>query len=355
MSGSQEMVLARQNKNDEWYTQLSDIEKEMVHYRNYFKGKTVLCNCDDPFESNFFKYFALNFNFLGLKKLIATSYISSPVVYGQLSFEDLNTIDVKENHPYKIEINEVNDENADGRIDITDVEYLIKNKKNVLSLLSGDGDFRSEECIELLKKADIVCTNPPFSLFEEYLKQLLEYKKEFIILGNVTALTLKNIFPFYKDGVFWMGYSIHSGDREFRVPDDYPLEAASSRIDENGVKYIRVKGVRWFTNLDYKERHEQLILYKSYEENKECYPKYDFYDVIFVSNTSDIPCDYYGAMGVPITFLDKFCPEQFELLDARDYTDIERLKNKNTLLIKDADGKVNGKPKFARIVIRRKV
>lgn len=181
--------------------------------------------------------------------------------------------------------------------------------------LHGDGDFRSAECIELLKQADIVVTNPPFSLFREYVAQLIAYNKKFLIIGNQNAITYKEIFPLIKGNKLWLGCSIHSGDREFGVPDDYPLMAANSRIDENGKKYIRVKGVRWFTNLDYKERHEELILYKRY--NPEEYPKYDNYDAINVDKTADIPCDYDGVMGVPITFLDKYNPEQFEIVEFR--------------------------------------
>ena len=216
------------------------------------------------------------------------------------------------NKPYKIEINEIPDSNDDGATDLTDVEYLIKNKENTLSLLKGDGDFRSEECIELLKESDIVVTNPPFSLFREYVEQLEKYNKKYLIIGNVNAIAYRDFFHLIKDNKVWMGASIHSGDREFRVPNSYPLNASSSRIDEKGNKYIRVKGVRWWTNLDYKERHEKLILYKHYNPNE--YLKFDNYDAINVDKVSDIPCDYKGMMGVPITFLDKYNPEQFKII-----------------------------------------
>ena len=213
---------------------------------------------------------------------------------------------------YKIEIKEVPDLNGDGAIDLSDVEELIKSDKNTLSLLKGDGDFRSDECIKLLKESDIVVTNPPFSLFNEYIAQLFQYKKDFLIIGNVNAINNRDIFPLVMDNKMWMGMSIHSGDREFRVPDSYPLNASNCRIDANGNKYIRVKGVRWFTNLDTKERHEKMILYKKY--NPEEYPRYFNYDGIDVNKTSDIPGDYKGYMGVPITFLDKYNPEQFKII-----------------------------------------
>ncbi len=273
MAKSDNLRKARAEKNDEFYTQLADIEKELSHYKTYFKGKTVFCNCDDPYESNFFKYFAMNFNFLGLKKLIATCYDSSPVVGEQLSL-------FPDKRPYKIEITEVTDENGDGAIDLADVEYLLKNKHNARAKLKS-GDFRSEECIELLKQADIVVTNPPFSLFREYVAQLVEYNKKFLIIGNVNAIAYKEVFPLVKNNQMWLGCSIHSGDREFRVPDSYPLNAASTRIDEKGKKYIRVKGVRWFTNIDNKDRHEVMPLYKKYSPEE--YPQYDNFDAVNVA------------------------------------------------------------------------
>ena len=298
---------AKKNKADEFYTQLSDIEVEMRHYRDQLRGKVIFCNCDDPYESNFFKYFAMNFNFLGLKKLIATCYIGSPIADTQLSLFDYESSEDKSTKsPHKIEISEIV---GDGATDLTDVEYLLKNKKNALTRLNGDGDFRSAECIELLKEADFVITNPPFSLFREYVAQLIEYRKKFVIIGNVNSITYKEIFKLIADNKIWLGASIHSGDREFRVPDSYPLQAAGSRVDENGLKYIRVKGVRWFTNIDYKERHENITLYKHYKSEE--YPSYENYDAINVNKTADIPSDYDGDMGVPITFLDKYNPEQF--------------------------------------------
>ena len=303
MAGNADLHAAGKAKKDEFYTQLVDLEKEVKYYKQHFQGKVVLCNCDDPYESNFFKYFALNFNTLGLKKLIATCYNGSPVSGNELLLDFGDTIDDPKKIAYKVEITEVTDVNGDGAINLADVKYLMQNDKNVISILKGNGDFRSQECIDLLKEADIVVTNPPFSLFREYLAQLVEYKKNFLIIGNVNTIVTKDTFPLVRDNIIWMGASIHSGDREFRVPDSYPLNAAGYRVDENGIKYIRVKGVRWFTNLDYPQRHEDLVLYKHYTPEE--YPKYDNYEAINVDKSSDIPCDYDGVMGVPITFLDK--------------------------------------------------
>lgn len=303
---------AKVAKKDEFYTQLPDIENELRHYREHFRGKTILCNCDDPYESNFFKYFANNFNAFGLKKLIATCYNGSPVQGSELMIDFGDFHEEPKKIAYKVEITEVKDMNGDGRVDLADVRYLIQNDKNVLSILKENGDFRSHECIELLKEADIVVTNPPFSKFREYVGQLMAYEKKFIIIGNLNAVTYKEIFPLLKENKVWLGPSITSGDRKFNVPDDYELKAAGCGIDENGRKFIRVKGVRWFTNLDHKRRHEELILYHTYSPDQ--YPKYDNYDAINVNATNAIPVDYDGAMGVPITFLDKYNPEQFEII-----------------------------------------
>lgn len=285
-SSNKNLHKAGKAKKDEFYTQLDDIEKELKHYKDQFRDKVVFCNCDDPKESNFVKYFSRNFEHLGLEKLIATHY------------KEANLF--TQEPPYKLEYN--GDKNGNRMPDPN--EFMNK--------MISDGDFRSEECIELLKEADIVVTNPPFSLFREYITQLVEYNKKFLIIGNVNSITYKECFKLIKDNKMWLGASIHSGDREFRVPDDYPLNAASSRIDSDGHKYIRVKGVRWFTNLDYEERHENLVLYKKYIPEE--YPKYENYDAINVNKTSEIPMNYGGAMGVPITFLDKYNPEQFEII-----------------------------------------
>lgn len=283
---------AKEAKKDEFYTQLEDINNELRHYREHFRGKTVLCNCDDPRVSNFFKYFAYNFEFLGLKKLIATCYKNQDV--------NLFSEGTSEQAVYLIY---EGDKNGNHIPDDEEIEVLP---------LKGDGDFRSPECIEFLKEADIVVTNPPFSLFREYVAQLIKYDKKFLIIGNVNAVTYKELFPLIMNNQIWFGASIHSGDRKFLVPDDYELKAAGCGIDECGRKYIRVKGVRWFTNLDYKERHDDLILYRNY--SPDAYPHYDNYDAIEVSKTADIPMDFDGVMGVPITFLDKYNPEQFEII-----------------------------------------
>lgn len=355
---SDELRNARKEKKDEFYTQLVDIELEVKHYKEQFAGKTVFCNCDDPFESNFFKYFAMNFNHLGLKKLICTCYATSPVAWVQLSlFDNVNIVVKTENgkQPYKIEIVEILDYNGDGAVDLSDVEYLLKNKKNTLSILQGDGDFRSAECIELLKEADIVVTNPPFSLFREYIAQLVEYKKQFLIIGNVNAIAYKEVFPLIKNNELWLGCSIHSGDREFQVPDSYPLNAASTRVDANGNKFIRVKGVRWFTNLDNKDRHEIMPLYKKYSPEE--YPTYDNFNAINVASTADIPYDFDGIMGVPITFMDKYNPEQFEIVgmgtgDTAKLIGVKKNYRGRTDLAYTANGKQQCP--YNRILIRRK-
>ncbi|TAJ13454.1 modification methylase, partial [Patescibacteria group bacterium] len=282
------------------------------YHKESFRNKVVYCNCDDPFESNFFKYFASNFNALGLKKLITTSFVKSPIAGGQLPLFDMEGLKPDGKQPFKIEITEVVDIDGDGAINIEDVKHLLKHDKNTATPLHGNGDFRSDECVELLKEADIVVTNPPFSLFREYMAQLVEHKKKFLIIGNVNVITYRDSFKLIKNNQMWLGASIHSGDREFRVPDDYPLNAAGYRVDDDGNKYIRVKGVRWFTNLDYRERHEDIVLYKKYTPKE--YQKYDNYDAINVDKTVEIPVDYSGVIGVPITFLDKYNPDQFEIV-----------------------------------------
>lgn len=302
---------AKSAKKDEFYTQLTDIERELQHYWQHFRGKTVLCNCDDPYESNFFKYFALRFNQLGLKKLICTCYNGSPVQGNELLLDFGDGANEPKKIAYKVEITEVKDMNGDGAVDLSDVRILLQNDKNILSTLQT-GDFRSQECIDLLKEADIVVTNPPFSLFREYLAQLVEYKKKFLIIGNMNSVTYKDVFPLIKENEIWYGPSISSGDRKFYVPDDYPLNAANCGIDPDGRHFIRVKGVRWFTNLDYPKRHEPLDLVCHYTPEE--YPEYDNYAAIVVGKTADIPVDYGGLIGVPISFLDKYSPEQFEIV-----------------------------------------
>jgi len=324
---------AKNAKKDEFYTQLPDIEKEMKHYKDHFKRKVVLCNCDDPRASNFFRYFSYNFEKLKLKKLIATCYKNQDM--------DLFSQNKSERAIYLEYEGDKNDNK------VPDPEEIgIKH-------LKGDGDFRSEECIELLKQADIVVTNPPFSLFREYVAQLIKYDKKFIIIGNLNAITYKEIFRLIKDNKIWFGPSIHSGDREFGVPDDYPLNAAGFRVDEKGRKFIRVKGVRWFTNLDYAERHEDLILYKQY--NPDEYPTYDNYNAINVNKTKEIPADYDGAMGVPITYIDKYNPEQFKILGMSASAGYDKeIVGIPFLGGKDARPLINEKNTYARVFIKNK-
>jgi len=309
---------AGKDKKDEFYTQLNDIANELRHYRNQLEGKIIFCNCDDPFESNFFKYFAANFNALKIKKIIATSYVKSPIVGKQLPLLKIEGLKPEGKEPYLVEINEVPDLNNDGAISLDDVEYLLKHNKNVSRRLHGDeeysaGDFRSKECVELLKKVDIVVTNPPFSLFREYIAQLIEYKKKFLIIGSLNAITYKEVFRLIKDDKMWLGISMDGRNKWFQVPDDYPINinVANSKI-ENGKKYLFVKGCIWFTNLDNEKRHGEIALYKKY--NKKEYPKYDNYNAINVDKVAEIPIDYGGMIGVPITFLNKHSPKQFEII-----------------------------------------
>lgn len=327
-------------KKDEFYTQLTDIEKELRYYKDQFRGKVVYCNCDDPFESNFFKYFATNFNALGLKKLITTSYTKSPIAGGQLPLFEVKGLKPNGKEPFKIELNEVTDTDADGAVGLTDVRWLLKNDANIATPLSGNGDFRSEECIELLKEADIVITNPPFSLFREYVAQLVEYNKKFLILGDQNAVTYKETFSFIKENKLWHGYD-NGGTKWFQVPDDYDIETESRIKIENGIKFFSMGRIVWYTNLDTTKRHEKIVLYKKYTSKE--FPKYDNYDVINVDKVSDIPMDYNGVMGVPITFVDKYSPAQFEILGIANsarwigyecFTLIEGRKIYNRILIK---------------------
>lgn len=299
-SNNSNLGAAKRAKNDEFYTQLTDIEKELRHYRRHFKGAAVLCNCDDPFESNFFKFFVLNFKSLGLKKLITTCYEGSAVA----EYHDGKA------KPYKAVVTTVYDTTGDGGVDMEDVRNLFELGENELVELEGDGDFRSEECLALLDEADIVVTNPPFSLFREYVSILMEHKKKFIIMGNINAVTYKEFFPLIKDGLVWPGASFNK-TMEFILPDDY--QKWNYRMAD-GRKVGKVPTMAWYTNLDIKKRHEELILFKKYAGHENEYLKYDNYDAIEVSKVADIPFDYDGVMGVPITFLDKYNPDQFEIV-----------------------------------------
>ena len=325
MAGNKSLGDAKRNKNDEFYTQYCDIEAEMNAYVEYnhdvFRDKTILCPCDDPEWSEFTRYFAATFERFGLKKLICTSYAKSASNRQITLFEQESPLFDADKHETHGKIFTVTrDKDGSGRIDTDDVEFS--------GYLEGDGDFRSEEVTHLRDEADVIVTNPPFSLFRQFLKWITEADKQFIIIGNQNAITYKEVFPLIKEDKMWLGYSIHSGDRKFNVPDDYPLNASGCGIDERGRKYIRVKGVRWFTNIDHGIRHRKLLLdtmahnlkfnkklKKKFEKDygKIEYPHYDNYDAIEVPFTDAIPSDYDGVMGVPITFLDKYNPEQCQL------------------------------------------
>lgn len=337
MAGNKNVHVSRSCKTDEFYTQLSTIEDELKHYKQHFKGKVVFCNADDPafsedgvdhfgdglggYTSNFFRYFKLNFKELGLKKLIATHF--------------------DPNKPtYKLEL--TGDINNDS--EITDLDVI-------KTPLKQNGDFRSPECIEILKESDVVVTNPPFSIFREYIAQLMEYKKDFLIIGNQNALSYREIFPLVKENKMWLGYN--SGHFWFRVPDYYEEKQTDFKIDETGQKWRRMGNICWYTNLDIEKRHQDKILYKKYTPEE--FPKYDNYDAIEVGRTDDIPVDYFDAMGVPLTFMSQFNPSQFEIIGQTHSGDtspeVEALRT-------DPEhrhgGRINGKEKFARILIRRK-
>ncbi len=319
MANNQSLHSAHAAKKDEFYTQLPDIEKELQHYKKHFRGKVVYCNCDDPKVSNFFHYFSYNFENLGLKKLITTCYKSK--------YQDMFS---KNDSEQAIWLEYDGDKNENR---IPDPEEI-----GIFSL-KGDGDFRSKECIDLLKQADIICTNPPFSLFREYVAQLIEYDKKFLIIGNQNAITYKEIFSLIKQNRIWLGNT--KGDMEFAVPEYYPPKKHRYRMDENGTKFYSLGNATWFTNLDIEKRHEELILYKKYYENKSEYPRYDNYDAIEVSRVEYIPKDWDGAMGVPITFLDKHNPDQFDIIKFRKGND-------------EKDLSINGECPYFRILIRNK-
>ncbi|MRJ10079.1 restriction endonuclease subunit M [Ornithobacterium rhinotracheale] len=379
---------AKKGKNDEFYTQLSDIENELKHYAHHFKDKVVYCNCDDPRISNFFHYFSYNFERLGLKKLITTCYKNQQMdLFSQGEAEEA------------IMLEYTGDKNGNHTPDPDEIG---------VTPLKGDGDFRSPESIEILKQADIVVTNPPFSLFREYIAQLIEYDKKFLVIGSMNAITYKEIFPLISANKMWLGYGFRGGNAYFETTQ--PKENFAKGVYNEDTGLVKFRNVHWFTNLDHNKRHEKLILYKKYTPEE--YPKYDNYDAINVNKVAEIPCDYDGVMGVPITFLDKYNPEQFEIVAFRkgndgkdlvyslsrnpDFVEREREREreynhtseslsrnydhsrgneqcqrnssqwqeclqKNTHsatsipgMIKNAEGKINGKITYARILIRRK-
>ena len=340
-------------KKDEFYTQYEDVAREMLKYGEQLKGKTILCNCDDPFESAFFRFFVLNFDKLGLAGLTSTCYAESPMAGREYPLDGGTSA-------YKAVVKKVPDDTLvrpDGSLDL---ESLFSIEGNSLSHLSGDGDFRSEECEALLKEADIVATNPPFSLFRVFISQLERYNKNFIILGNMNAITYKEVFPLFRENKIWYGETIRSGDRKFHVPDSYPLNATGCGVDERGRRFIRVTGVRWFTNLETDRRHEPIVLTREYSPDE--YPSYENYDAIEVGRTQNIPADYYGVMGVPITFLDKYSPDQFEIVmlangNARTNVapkTLKEVKYRPHPEDRGGVGIINGRRVYARILIRRK-
>ena len=338
------LTSAQKAKNDEFYTQYSDIQKEIEAYLEYdpdvFRGRVVYSNCDDPFESNFFRFFALNFNRLGLKQLITTSYKPSPIANTQLGlFGDDKTVAPFKGRPKvtanKLIINEVHDMDGDGAFNLRDIADQLKaNKNNEWAPLEGDGDFRSPECIELLKQSDIVVTNPPFSLFREYIKQLFDYGKKFIVIGNMNAITYKEIFPLIKDDKMWLGNGFHAGNAYFATPN-IRSDFASGVYDEK-TGLVKFRNCHWFTNLDHGRRHQPLKLmtlddnlkFNKKMKGKTTYDHYDNYDAIEVPYTDAIPSDYAGVMGVPISFLDRYSPEQFEILGITDRENIHGMRTK---------------------------
>ena len=330
---NQSLHSARSSKMDEFYTQISDIENELKHYRHHFKSKVVYCNCDDPRVSNFFHYFSHRFKDLGLKKLVTACYKNQNMeLFSKNDSEEAIYLE------YKGRRNRDNTPNA---------------KKIDIKPLKGDGDFRSKECIRLLKRADIVVTNPPFSLFREYVAQLMEYDKKFIIIGSLNAITYKEIFKSIKENRLWLGYGFNQGNAFFKMP--YAREFAKGVYDET-TGLVKFRNVSWFTNLDIAKRHEDLVLYKTYKGNKDDYPKYDNYDAINVDKTKDIPIDYRGVMGVPITFLDKYNPKQFQIIGS-DYEVKEGLLPEivNPKWKGKIDrGYINGKRIYARLLIKNK-
>lgn len=360
---------AKKSKSDEFYTLYSDIQKEVEAYLEFnpkvFENQIIYCNCDDPYESNFFRYFALNFKRLGLKQLITTSYKSSPVANTQLelfSYED-DELKVRDNSgetANKFIINDVGDIDGDGEFSLKDIALQLKqNKKNEWMPLHGDGDFRSEESIELLKVADIVVTNPPFSLFREYIKQLVDYNKKFLIISNINAITYKEVFPLIKENRVWLGTGMGRWISGFIVPETYELYGTEARIDDDGNRIVSTNNCLWFTNLDHGKRHQPLplmtmddnIKFSSHKNIKgEGYKKYDNFDAIEVPYTDAIPSDYDGVMGVPITFLDKYNPEQFDIVGCSyDYGRPEGWDKNINMSVS-----VGGKNVYKRILIKHK-
>jgi len=308
-SANKTFLNASKAKNDEFYTQISDIERECIHYTDHFKDKTIFCNCDDPDTSNFWRYFHINFSLFGIKKLVSTHFV----------YQDIFT----PGETYKMEYDGGTDSN------------FTEGKKTILK---ENGDFRSNECIDILKECDIVITNPPFSLFREYVAQLIEYEKQFLIIGSLNAITYSNIFPLIKNNKMWLGYGFANGNAYFKT--DNPRNFAAGVFDPT-TGLVKFRNVSWYTNLDHKKRHDEMLLYKKYNPSE--YPKYDNYDAINVNKTLEIPSDYFDVMGVPISFMDRYSPDQFDILG-----------NEYDLQIDKGRGYINGKRMYARIFIKRK-
>lgn len=372
LTSNSSLSRARNAKQDEFYTQYTDIQKEVEAYLEYntdtFRDKVIYCNCDDPFESNFFKYFAANFNKLGLKKLITTSYDGSPIASTQLPLLEYAAGNGKRPKPKAIAVilDQVKDEDGDGAANIDDVKIFLKRNKAARKALKADatyagGDFRSADCVAFLKEADIIVTNPPFSLFREYVPQLVGHGKKFLIIGSKNAITYKEIFPLIKENRMWAGVGFAQGNAYFSIPADMVREFANGVYDKN-TGLVKFRNVGWFTNLDHGRRHQKLPLMTMAEnlkfskhkkiKGKAAYDRYDNYDAIEVPFTDAIPSDYDGAMGVPISFLDKYNPDQFEILSANDIRANQNVPYKKHGLIKDKDGSINGNPTYVRIVIR---
>lgn len=381
---------AKVAKQDEFYTQYVDIQKEVEAYLEFdadtFRGKVVYCNCDDPFESNFFRYFAANFNKLGLKRLVTTSYDGSPIAGQGFLVPEYNEGNGKRQKPKALAVilDQVKDENGDGAVNIEDVKLFLKRNKAARIALKGDdhyggGDFRSAECIAFLKEADIVVTNPPFSLFRQYVAQLVEHGKRFLIIGHQNAITYKEVFPLIKDNKLWLGV-FNGGTKWFQVKDDYDIQTESRKKIVDGVKYFSMGNVVWFTNLDHGRRHQKLALMTAAENlkfsrnlrGKPAYDRYENYDAIEAGTYKEIPSDYDGVIGVPITFLDKYNPDQFEIVGTTESNDrdnsfrtrvytsqecrdaYEKLFGKPGVYDLNASGVVNGVKVFKRVLIRHR-
>lgn len=340
MANNINLQAAKDLKDDEFYTTYESIVEELSHYKEHFRGQVVLCNCDDPYESNFCKYFLKNFNLLGLKRLICTSYQGSNVLAIQTRLFDYDNEEIINTRGYVLNISHI----GTGGDELSDdfIENWIKSKRPIKKL-KGDGDFRSKECIRFLKQADIVVTNPPFSLFKEMMYLLIKYNKKYLLVGNQNSLTYKEIFPLIQKDEAWTGYRF--GEMKFRVPHNSSPRRTRYWVDETGQKWRSLGNAMWLTNLDIDRRHKRLLLTKKYSPSE--YPKYDNYDAINVKNINDIPMDYPGIMGVPITIINKYNPDQFELIGEANHGSDNEFDLFKPL--------VNGKLLFKRILIRNKM